>query len=213
MADFQDDPFPELIRSYDRAVEYRESKQVSAWKKDLRQGFLAALQQEGRNSLIDIGAGTGVHGLFFQSQGIEVSCIDLSPALAEQCRSKGLPCRVLSVLDLPDIGRTFDAAFALNSLLHIPSKLLPDALSNIAKVLGGEGLFYWGQYGGEYREGIYQDDNYEPKRFFSLLDDSQIQEFASVDFTIEEFDQIQLENSSPLHFQSMTLRKKTCIKN
>lgn len=213
MADFQDDPFPELIRAYDRAVEYRESKQVSTWKKDLRQGFLAALQQEGRNSLIDIGAGTGVHGLFFQSQGIEVSCIDLSPALVEQCRSKGLPSQVLSVLDLPDIGRTFDAAFALNSLLHIPSKLLPDALSNIARVLTGEGLFYWGQYGGEYREGIYQDDNYEPKRFFSLLDDGQIQKFASVDFTIEEFDRIQLEIGAPLHFQSMTLRKKKRIKN
>jgi SAM-dependent methyltransferase len=208
MPDTQNDPFPDLILSYDRAVDYRESTPVSGWKKDLRWKLLSTLKQENRTSLIDIGAGTGIHALFFQSQGIDVSCIDLSPALVEQCRQKGLPCRALSVLDLPDIGQTFDAAFALNSLLHIPSSLLPKALSNIAAVLSREGLFYWGQYGGEYREGIYQDDTYQPKRFFSLLEDEQILEFASREFDLEAFEQTRLENSSPLHFQSLLLRVK-----
>ena len=83
------DPFPDLVRSYNQSVDYRESAPVSDWKKDLRWQFLAILQGESRTSLIDIGAGTGVHGLFFQSQGIEVNCIDLSPALVEQCRKKG----------------------------------------------------------------------------------------------------------------------------
>lgn len=208
MADFQNDPFPDLIRAYDRSVEYRESAPVSSWKKDLRQQFLAALQREGRTSLIDIGAGTGVHGLFFQSQGIEVSCIDLSPALVEHCRGKGLSSQVLSVLDLAGVNQVFGAGFAMNSLLHIPSGLLPKALSNIAAVLARDGLFYWGQYGGEYREGVYQDDQYEPKRFFSLLDDDQIKTFASVNFTIEEFARVQLGDESSLHFQSMLLRVK-----
>jgi SAM-dependent methyltransferase len=203
------DPFPDLILSYDQAVDYRESEEISDWKKDLRWKFLAALKQEGRTSLIDIGAGTGVHAQFFQSQGIEVSCIDLSPALVENCRQKGLPCRVLSVLDLPEIGQTFEAAFALNSLLHIPSSLLPEALSNIAGVLPKEGLFYWGQYGGEHREGVYQDDTYQPKRFFSLLEDDQIREFASRNFTIETFEKTPWEDSSPLHFQSLLLRVKS----
>ncbi|HDD55260.1 MAG: SAM-dependent methyltransferase [Chloroflexota bacterium] len=203
------DPFPDLILSYDRAVDYRESVEISDWKKDLRWKFLAALKQEGRTSLIDIGAGTGVHAQFFQAQGIEVSCIDLSPALVEHCQKKGLPNQVLSVLDLDGIGRTFNAAFALNSLLHIPSRLLPKALSNIARVLTKEGLFYWGQYGGEYQEGVYQDDTYQPKRFFSLLADDQIRDFAAMNFTIETFEKIQLENSSPLHFQSLLLRVKS----
>ena len=209
MTENLNDPFPDLILSYDRAVDFRESVKIPDWKKDLRWKFLAALKREGSTSLIDIGAGTGIHALFFQTQGIEVSCIDLSPALVENCRQKGLPCRVLSVLDLPEIGQTFDAASALNSLLHIPSSLLPKALSNIARVLAKEGLFYWGQYGGEHREGVYQDDTYQPKRFFSLLEDDQIREFASRNFTIETFEKIQLENSSPLHFQSLLLRVKS----
>ena len=202
------DPFPDLIKSYDNSVEFRESSPVSDWKVALRREFLTALQREGRTSLIDIGAGTGVHAAFFQSQGIEVSCIDLSPALVESCRQKGLPAQILSVLDLAEIGQNYEAAFALNSLLHIPSKLLPEALSNIAAVLGQKGLFYWGQYGGEYREGIYQDDHYQPKRFFSLLSDDLILAFASANFIVEEFNQIHGKDDSPLHFQSMVLRVK-----
>ena len=205
------DPFPDLIRSYNQSVDDRESAPVSDWKKDLRWQFLTILQGESRTSLIDIGAGTGVHGLFFQSQGIEVNCIDLSPALVEQCRKKGLPSQVISVLDLGEVDRTFDSAFSLNSLLHIPSSLLPKALSNIASILGREGVFYWGQYGGEKREGIYEDDHYQPKRFFSLLEDDQIKEFASVEFMIEDFNQIHLGNDSArhLHFQSLFLRVKS----
>ena len=204
----QINPFPDLRRSYDGAVEERESTPVSDWKKDLRRQFLISLQQEGRTSLIDIGAGIGAHSQFFQSQGIDVYCIDLSPAMVDQCRIKGLSGQVLSVLDLENIGRSFDAAFALNSLLHVPTSLLPEALSNISRVLSEEGLFYWGQYGGEYREGVYQDDHYQPKRFYSLPEDDQLREFASVDFIIEKFDQIQQDNSSPLYFQSLLLRVK-----
>jgi SAM-dependent methyltransferase len=208
MADIQNDPFPDLIRSYNSSVEERESKPVPDWKKDLRWQYLAVLQRENRSSLIDIGAGTGVHGSFFQSQGIDVTCIDLSPALVKSCRAKGLKSKEISVLELSEIGQTFEAGFAFNSLLHIPSSLLAMALSNIARVLEPGGLFLWGQYGGEYREGIYQDDHYQPKRFFSLLEDDQILEFASEEFIVEDFSQIHGEDDSPIHFQSLLLRLK-----
>lgn len=208
MPEVDKDIFADLIRSYDGAVEYRESAPVSDWKVDLRWKFLAALQKEGKTSLIDIGAGTGIHALFFQEQGLEVRCIDLSPALIEKCREKGLSSQLLSVLDLPDINQTFEAAFALNSLLHIPSNLLARALANIADVMDEGGLFYWGQYGGENREGVYQDDNYQPKRFFSLLTDELIENFAEANFFLEDFERIQLDDSSPLHFQSLLLRVK-----
>ena len=208
MSDNLHDPFPDLIRSYDSSVEEREATPVAEWKKELRWQYLASLQDEKRTSLIDIGAGTGIHGAFFQSQGIDVTCIDLSPALVESCREKGLKSKVLSVLNLAEIGRSFESGFAFNSLLHIPSKQLPKALSNIASVLEKGGLFFWGQYGGEYREGIYQDDHYQPKRFFSLLEDDQILDFASEYFLVEEFSQLHGKDDTPLHFQSLLLRVK-----
>lgn len=208
MAEMNNNPFPDLMRAYDRSADEREKHQVSGWKKDLRWKFLAALQQEGRTSLIDIGAGTGVHGLFFQSEGIEVTCIDLSPVLVDRCRAKGLESQVLNVMDLPDIGRTFDAAFAFNSLLHIPRRLLPAALSNIARILASGGLFYWGQYGGENRQGANPDDTYQPKRFYSLLEDDQLLEAAAGEFTLVEFETISIDSIAPLYFQSLVLRVK-----
>lgn len=206
-----DDPFPNLIISYDRFAEVRDTLDISDWKRELRRDFLSTLESENKSKLIDIGAGTGVHGKFFQDHGIEVTCIDISPALIDKCKEKGLNCYLANILENTRIDQLYDSAFALNSLLHIPTTQLLLALSNISEHLEPDGLLYWGQYGGEYREGIYQEDHYQPKRFFSLLDDQQMQDFALKYFSIERFDQIKLENLSPLHFQSMLLRKKQAL--
>lgn len=209
MALFTDNPFPSLILSYNQAADDRDQYDISDWKKELRWRFLNVLNGEGKSTLIDIGAGTGIHAKFFQDQGINVTCVDLSPALIEKCIKKGLKSHTINVLDIVSINQKFDCAFVLNSLLHVPKTLLPDALSNISNILEPRGLMFWGQYGGEYREGIYQDDNYEPKRFFSLLDDKRMHEFASKNFSVEDFNQVKLDNMSPLYFQSMLLRVKT----
>ncbi len=198
----------DLVLSYDRAVNERDNHQISDWKKHHRQRFLNLLNAEGKTRLIDIGSGTGIHGNFFQEQGIDVTCVDISPANVEKCKEKEQESYVLDVMDLTSIGQLFDCAFALNSLLHIPTSQLSLTLSNIRDVLKPDSLFFWGQYGGEYREGIYAEDNYEPKRFFSLLDDTQIQEKASRLFTIEDFATVNIKDITPLYFQSLILRVK-----
>jgi len=204
----QNNVLRDLILSYDRAVNERDKYQVSDWKKHQRQRFLNLLNAEGKTKLIDIGSGTGIHGNFFQEQGIDVTCVDISPANVEKCKEKGLESYILDVLDLTSIGQFFDCAFALNSLLHIPTSQLSLTLANIHDILKPDGLFFWGQYGGEYREGVYEEDKYEPKRFFSLLDDAQIQEKASKLFYIEDFVTVSIKDITPLYFQSLTLRVK-----
>ena len=198
----------DLILSYDRAVNERDNHQISDWKKRQRQRFLKLLNAEGKTRLIDIGSGTGIHGNFFREGGINVTCVDISPANVEKCKEKGLESYVLDVMDLAFIGQFYDCAFALNSLLHIPTSQLSLTLSNIHDILKPDGLFFWGQYGGEYREGIYDEDKYEPKRFFSLLDDTQIQEKASKLFNIEDFATVNIKDITPLYFQSLILRVK-----
>jgi 2-polyprenyl-3-methyl-5-hydroxy-6-metoxy-1,4-benzoquinol methylase len=197
--------FQDLIQAYDSAAEERDKSEQALWKLDLRRSFLDRIRREGKSSLVDIGAGTGVHGEFFQQQGISVTCIDLSPTNIEKCHEKGLDGIVLNILDLAELGRSFDSAFAMNSLLHMPYAELPRALSSIAATLNPGGLFFWGQYGGEFKEGPYSDDRYKPKRFFSLLDDQQIQAAAEGSYKIEQFQVIDLSGAT-LHFQSLTLR-------
>jgi cyclopropane fatty-acyl-phospholipid synthase-like methyltransferase len=201
--------FQDLILAYDRQAETRDTQPVSEWTKDLCLKILDRLKSKMKSTLIDIGAGPGIHAKFFSDQGIQVTCIDLSPAHIRKCTEKGLESYLLNVLDLDSLDRAYDCAFALNSLLHLPSDRLPSALSKISGILQPDGLFYWGQYGGEYREGIYKDDHHQPKRFFTLLDDQQIIEYASRYFVVEEFDVITLEADSPLHFQSALTRVKS----
>ncbi len=198
----------DLVLSYDHAVNERDNHQISDWKERQRQRFFNLLNTEGKTRLIDIGSETGIHGSFFQEQGIDITCVDISPANVEKCKEKGLESYVWDVRDIASIGQLYDCAFALNSLLHIPTSQLSLTLSNIRDVLKPDSLFFWGQYGGEYREGVYEEDRYEPKRFFSLLDDTQIQEKASKLFDIEDIATVSIKDITPLHFQSLILRVK-----
>ncbi len=152
---------------------------ASDWKKELRWHLLEILTAEDKSTLIDIGAGTGVHAKFFHDQGLDVTCIDLSPATSPKMFRKSLNSTILNVINLNSHGPGYMIVILpFNSLLDIPTLRLPNALSNISNILKPDSLFFWGQYGGEYREGVYQDDHHDPKRFFSLLNDDQINEFT-----------------------------------
>ena len=195
-----------LILAYDRAAEERDGYEVAGWKLDERERFLRMLHDEGKTRLIDIGSGPGTHAVYFRENGMVVTCIDLSPGNVSRCQQKGLAAFECDVLDLQSLGEEFEAAFAMNSLLHIPRQELPGALDAIRHALAPGGLFFWGQYGGEQSEGVFQEDHYEPKRFFSLLEDGQIIEAASGVFKLERFASFAVDKEDKLHFQSLILR-------
>ena len=197
-----------LIDAYNSKVDERDAKEVPSWKKEQRSLFLQALLDEDRFKLVDIGAGTGTHAIYFRENGLDVTCIDLTPGNVSRCREKALEAYECDVLDLESLGLRFDAAFAMSSLLHVPSSQLPSALTAIRNSLNPGGLFYWGQYGGVQREGVYEDDEYDPKRFFSLMEDEKIQEAASDEFILVSFVPITFEENDPFHYQSLILRAK-----
>jgi SAM-dependent methyltransferase len=197
----------ELRRSYDGMVEERDRKEIAAWKMEERQHFLSLLQKEGKKKLLEIGAGTGVHGKFFQDSGLEVICTDLSPEMVKRCRKKGLSAYAMDFLTLGFPDGSFEAVYALNCLLHVSKRDLPRVLGAVRGLLQSDGLFYWGQYGGIEREGPWPGDHYEPKRFFSFLTDDQIREIATRLFELVSFKQVQLEGDDDFHFQSMVLRR------
>ena len=80
----------QLARIYDAAVERRAKTPLEPWKVPERAAFLELLVREERKSLLEIGAGTGVHGRFFADAGFDVVCADLSAAMVEHCRAQGL---------------------------------------------------------------------------------------------------------------------------
>jgi SAM-dependent methyltransferase len=195
-----------LILSYNRQAEQRDQSEIEDWKVIERAAFLALLQSERKQFLLEIGAGHGRDSKFFQENGFQITCIDLSPEMVKLCQQKGLNARVMDMvnLDLPD--NTFDAVYSLNSMLHLLKKELPTVLQNIRRVLKANGLFFLGVYGDYDFEGVWEKDTYNPKRFFSLHSDETLKQAVTENFELLSFKQVNF-GEEKIHFQSLTLRK------
>lgn len=195
-----------LAKSYDNDAARRAQAPVPEWKAQERSNYLTMLINENKKEFLEIGAGTGKDGLFFQESGLNVTCVDLSEEMVRHCLEKGLNAKVMDFYHLEFPDGSFDAVYAINSLLHVPKKDLGEVLLEIRKVLKPDGLFYLGVYGGRNSEEIWEQDWCEPKRLFSFFEDEAIQEFVGTYFDILYFKSILMESDIP-RFQSMILRK------
>jgi SAM-dependent methyltransferase len=193
-----------LRQAYDAGALSRNQSPFPEWKSSERAGFLSHLQAKGLTRLLEVGAGTGRDSRFFADEGCTVTCIDLSPAMVQLCRDKGLVAHVMDVADLSFSAASFDAVYSFNSLLHLPRTELPVVLRDIHSILVPGGLFYFGTYGGHDHEGIYEDDDHTPPRFFSFYDDEQLQRVATQSFEILSFQSLELPEK--LRFQSLLLQ-------
>ncbi len=204
-----DDELREQLRlAYNLKAAERDARDVPNWRSGHRDKFAARLLREGKNTLLELGAGTGLDGRYFQELGLDILCTDISPEHVRYCQAKGLKAQVMdnTNLDLPD--NSFDAVYAMNSLLHLPKKDLPAVLQSIQTVLKPDGLFFMGVYGGIDSEGVWEDDHYDPKRFFAFYTDDQLkkllsQYFAILDFTVTT----NVTSGDDPHHQAVTMRK------
>lgn len=200
----------DLRTAYDRHAAERIAMHDQEWKTGERDRFAGTLREAGVHSLLEIGAGHGVSGQYFVDAGFRVVCTDLSPELIEHCRAYGLIAHVMdfAALDVARLGQPagFDAVFGMNCLLHVPRRELEGVLRSIVGALAPGGLFYWGQYGREAPfEGVYEDDEYRPRRFFSFLTDDEIQQAASKHFEVVDFTRLARERDR-WGYQALILR-------
>lgn len=195
-----------LRRAYGQKAGERDQRQIQPWKQSERAVFLEKIKEAGAQTLLEIGAGTGQDAEFFAQEGLAVLATDLTPENVAACRQKGLRAMVMDVCDLQLEAASYDAVFALNCLLHLPKREFNKALENIQRVLKPGGLFYLGQYGGMDSEGVYEDDHYEPKRWFSFFSDDALRATLETYFDVVHFKRVALEEEG-LHFQSLILQR------
>lgn len=197
-----------LCQAYDKYAQERDSSPTQDWKVKERSSFLLTLQQHGKKKLLEIGAGTGRDGKYFQDNGFEVVCIDLSPAMTELCKQKGLTAYVMDMnhIDFPE--NSFDAVYSMNSLLHLTKNEFPKILHQLNTLIRTDGMVYLGIYGGYDHEGIWDKDPYMPKRFFSFFSDEHLEQEVIKVFDILTFNRVLFEPDNPIHFQSLILKKK-----
>lgn len=202
-----------LRAAYDANAEARDRRDLPEWKRKIRETFLGVLRREGHTRLLEIGAGTGRDGAFFARHDLDVVCVDLSPEMVRLCREKGLEAHVMDVVDLRFPADAFGAVYSFNGLLHLARSELPEALREIHRVMNPSGLFCVGLYGGYDFEGIWEQDTYEPKRFFSFLTDEHLLRAVEKTFDVVSFECVDVGVDDPrLHFQSVILRPASALK-
>ncbi|MFZ0544398.1 MAG: class I SAM-dependent methyltransferase, partial [Candidatus Promineifilaceae bacterium] len=133
----------QLRQAYNAKAAERNTRETPAWRQELRENFAAMLHQEKKQTLLELGAGPGIDGRFFQDQGFDVLCTDLSPEMVRLCQEKGLKAKLMDNTRLDDLPpASFDAVYAMNTLLHLPKDDLPAVLAAIQTVLKPDGLFF-----------------------------------------------------------------------
>ncbi|GGA89374.1 class I SAM-dependent methyltransferase [Ornithinibacillus halotolerans] len=196
-----------IIEAYNKKAKERDSIIVQDWKVKERDTFLTYLKSINAQNILEIGAGPGKDSLYFKEQGLSPVSTDISPEMVELCKKKGLDAKVMDFKHLTFPDHHFDAVWAMNCLLHVPKNEIGLVLTEIKRVLKPTGLFYMGVYGGEDFEGIWEDDFYTPKRFFSFYEDEAIKDLVSKYFTIKSFNIVPKEIvKGNYHFQSIILQ-------
>ena len=194
-----------LRHSYDQHVHEREGRKP--WRKQIaeREAFLARMQSAGLNTLLDIGAATGIDGRFFADNGIDVTCIDLSAENVRAAQQKRLQAAQMDATNLEFQDGLFDAVWSWNCLLHLPKPEWSVALAEISRVIKPNGLFFLGVFGGNDFEGVWEDDDYRPKRFYTFMPNDQLKSIVGAHFEIIDFHTHRTSAAAPAaHFQAVT---------
>jgi SAM-dependent methyltransferase len=204
------DIIDQLRSAYARSASKRDQMIKHDWKLNERSAFLARLSPGSR--MLEVGAGTGQDAHYFRDNGLGVVATDLTPEMVAHCVDKGLEAHVRDVMDLGFEDGTFDAVWTINCLLHVPTDALPGALAEIARVLRPDGLLYLGVYSTDPpSEGLDEDDNHDPKRFFAFRTDDVMlaavgEFFDAVDF--HTFEIPAQTRTRTFRFQSFTARRR-----
>ena len=92
--------------------------------------------------ILDFGCGSGRDTKYFLGKGYSVEAIDGSEELVKIARENtGIEVKQMLFQDLNETER-YDGIFACASILHVPSKELPDIIARMKKAVKTGGILY-----------------------------------------------------------------------
>ena len=124
-----------IKESYDNNARLRDREEIVPWKIKQLDKFLTYADKEGAKHILDVGAGAGHSARYLKNHNMDVTCIDLSSEMVKTCKNKGLPAFEMDFYNLDFGENKFDAAWALNTMLHVPKKDIDIVLTNIKRVI------------------------------------------------------------------------------
>ena len=181
------------------ALEYESSRKDFLKKFILEDAKLFVSSLSGKD-VLDLGCGPGRDSLFLKGVGLNVICIDISPAMVELCREKGLDARVSDLENLDFSDGSFDGVWAYTSLLHSPKVVFKNVIAKIKDILRDKGVFYLGMKEGN-SEGEYFDGRYGgTSSFVSFYSDEELRKILSSSFEIIHPSRVEFPDKAYLNY-------------
>ena len=195
----------DLRAAYDADVERRDAMTPAAWRTDVIDRFADQLRNEGAETVIELGCGTGQLAAHIQAAGLQVRAVDLSPGNVAATAARGVAAVEADFADLPFRDAAFDGAFAIHSLIHVPNEELPAVFTEIRRVLKPDAPLLMVVWGGERHEGTFDHEWLNPPRYFSFYTHDQARNLDTPGFVMEDFSTFPVEESD-MDVQVITLR-------
>ena len=106
----------------------------------IQDSFLARLKPGA--FILDFGCGSGRDSRYFLQKGYQVEACDGSEEMVKAAtQNAGIPVKRMLFSELDEKDR-YDGIFACASILHVPSKDLPDIITRMKKAVKTDGILY-----------------------------------------------------------------------
>ncbi|MEZ5219525.1 MAG: class I SAM-dependent methyltransferase [Ilumatobacteraceae bacterium] len=197
------------LRAYYTAEAEQGLRQGSKpMRSGLRDRFVAQLLEEGRRSVVDVGAGPGIDAEPLRDAGFSVVGVDLVPANVVRMRERRLDAVAASLYALPFPDSVVDALWTMSTFVHVPHHRFDEAMGELLRVVRPGGLLAIGTWGGQDYEGHPQEGMLRPHRFFSLASHDRWRSMLERHADLEQFETFEPEASSGWEYQYAQLRRR-----
>ena len=151
---------------------------------DRVRAFTDHLRASRAQALLEVGCGAGRDGVILSESGCAYAGVDLSPAAVQTCRDRGLNAVEASAIDLPFNDDSFDAAWSMSTLMHLPGDGFARAIQELGRVVRSGGMVEIGVWGHTSSREWTSPDG----RYFNHRSDEQFQHDLDVLGNVVAFD-------------------------
>lgn len=150
--------------------------------------------------VLDLGCGPGEHLSWFKKQGLDVTGVDISPAMIAKCREKGINSVLMDMEYLDFNENAFDGIWAVCSLIHISKNKLEGVVKKTHSILKNKGIMFVTLKKGEGETLVADKLNPLTKRYFVYWKRDEFEKLLKDYFDIIEFWEEDVEGSTLLNF-------------
>jgi len=166
----RDDIREQLRTFYAGEIRVRATRPLADERTVVLDGFVAELERREASSVVEVGCGAGRDGVVIRDAGFDYTGTDLSSEAVTVCRERGLSAVESDATALPFADATFDAAWSMSTLMHLPGDDLRPALAELARVVRPRGIVEIGVWGHDTGREWTSPDG----RYFNQRSDNQL---------------------------------------